>query len=123
MHRQHRSTGVLETFRTLIGLGALAGCASSTANTPRATVDFLLQPHACSSVLAVQFAIDNVQVGTDTFKVAVAGGDHLRSRAFSTSVGAHTLSARVVGGYIWADRQVTVASGDAVTDTLPFSCS
>ena len=123
MHRQHRSTGSLAAFCTLIGFGALAGCASSTASTPRATVDFLLQPHACSSVLAVQFTIDNVQVGTDTFKVAVAGDDHLRSRAFTTSVGAHTLSARVMGGYVWADKQVTVASGDAVTDTLPFSCS
>lgn len=123
MHRQPRSTGSVAAFCTLIGFGALVGCASSTANTPRATVDFLLQPYACSSVLAVQFAIDNVQVGTDTFKVDVAPVDHLRSRGFTMSVGAHTLSARVIGGYVWADRQVTVASGDAVTDTLPFYCS
>ena len=123
MHRHHRSTGSLVAFWTLIWFGALAGCGSSTASTPRATVDFLLQPYACSSILAVQFAIDNVQVGTDTFKVDVSSADHLRSRAFTTSVGAHSLSARVVGGYVWADRQVTVASGDAVTDTLPFSCS
>lgn len=107
----------------MIGLATLAGCAGSTANTPRATVDFLLQPHACSSVLPVQFAIDNIEVGTDTFRVAVAGGDHLKSRAFTVSMGGHTLRARVTGGYVWADKQVTVAAGDAVTDTLPFSCS
>jgi hypothetical protein len=107
----------------MIGLAALGGCAASTASTTRATVDFLLQPHACSSTLPVQFTIDDIQVGSDTFKIAVAGGDHLKSRAFVTSAGAHTLSARVMGGYVWADKQVTVAAGDAVTDTLPFSCS
>jgi len=123
MHRQFRSIVTRQACSTTIGLAVFAGCAGTTASTPRATVDFLLQPHACSSVLPVQFAVDNIQIGADTFKVAVAGGDHLKSRTFTVSIGTHTVSARVTGGYVWADKQVTVAPGDAVTDTLPFSCS
>jgi len=38
-------------------------------------------------------------------------------------VGQHTLAARVVNGYMWPNKVVTLAAGDVYTDTLPFYCS
>jgi hypothetical protein len=101
-----------------MGVGLLGVCSTPKSVAPQAAVCFLIDAPLCSSIMPVQFSIDNVQVATDTFVVGIAG-----SRAFVTSLGTHTLSARTVSGYVWPEKQVTVVSGDVVTDSLPFHCS
>jgi hypothetical protein len=85
-------------------------------------VYFALDAPLCSSVLPVQFSIDNALVGTDTFRVNLAP-NHTTSAAFPTSAGSHTLGARVVGGYVWADTLVMLSAGAVLTKSLPFYCS
>jgi hypothetical protein len=106
-----------------IAFAALVACSGATEAAPSGVVFFQLDAPLCSSIIPVQFSIDQAIVATDTFMVHVAGGNHTRSRAFETSPGAHTLSARTVGGYVWPDKQVTITAGAAVTDSLPFYCS
>lgn len=112
-----------------LGLGitfaALAACEATGPN-PRvgftlAPVYFQLDAPLCSSVLPVQFSIDNVLVGTDTFRVNLAN-PHTLSRGFATPLGARVLSARVIGGYVWTDTTVML-TGSGVTRMLPFYCS
>jgi hypothetical protein len=98
----------------------LAGCAEPVA--PTATVFFAIDAPLCSSRIPVQFAVDGVQVGTDTFVVHLVP-EHTMSRGFVTTAGPHTLSANVVGGFVWPDRAVTLAPGEIFTDSLPFYCS
>ncbi len=107
-----------------IGLVALAfsGCRGAESVAPRATVYFMLDAPLCSSIIPVQFSIDHIQVGTDTFVVNLAP-EHTMSRGFETSVGQHTLSARAGHGYVWPDKSVTLVEGQDFTDTLPFYCS
>jgi len=106
----------------ILGTIALAACKSATIPAPSASVSFAFAPHACSSVVPVHFAIDGIEVGVDTFKVAVSGGDHLVSRAYSTSPGQHSLSAHT-DRYIWAATTVGLGPGQTFTDSLPFYCS
>ena len=80
-------------------------------------------PFACSSTIPVQFFLDGVQVGVDTFRVAVAGGDHVTSGPFTTSVGQHAVGARTAGGYVWPDTTVSLSPGAVFVDSLPFYCS
>ena len=109
------------TCRTF-ALVTLVACRGSVPTAPRATVYFALDAPLCSSVLPVQFLIDNALVGTDTFRVNLAP-NHTTSAAFPTSAGSHTLGARVVGGYVWADTVVILSAGAVLTKTLPFYCS
>ena len=104
-----------------IGLVALLSCIAEPV-AREATVYYAIDAPLCSSRIPVQFSIDSVQVGTDTFVVNLAP-EHTRSRGFMTTVGPHTLSARVVGGYIWPDQPVTLSAGEVFTDSLPFYCS
>lgn len=106
----------------LVGVIGVVACQGGAVAAPSPTVTFVFAPRACSSIVPVQFLIDGFQVGTDTFKVAVAGGDHLTSRGFATSPGQHVLSART-DTYAWAETTVTLFAGQAYTDSLPFYCS
>jgi hypothetical protein len=100
---------------------AVVACSADTVM-PQATVHFVLVAPLCSSRVAVQFSIDSVQVGTDTFVVNLTPA-HTTSAGFGTSGGVHTLGARVVNGYVWPDRSVTVTSGESFLDSLPYYCS
>jgi len=106
-----------------IGIAALVCCKSTAPGSGAPTVYYRLVPHACSSTIPVTFFVDAVQVGTDTFRVAVAGGDHLMSPAFPTSVGTHVIGAKPNGGSLWPDTSVTLSEGAVFVDSLQFSCS
>lgn len=113
------------TTSRLVWIAAMAGivaCASATGVATPATVTFVLDAPLCSSVIPVQFSIDGHLVGVDTFRVAVAS-PHTSSRPFTAPAGAHTLTAQTVAGYVWPAKGVTLAAGQAVTDSLPFYCS
>lgn len=105
----------------LSGLVALLSCCAESV-APEATVYYTIDAPLCGTRIPVEFAIDSVQVGTDTFVVNLTPA-HTSSRGFRTIVGLHTVSARVVGGYIWPDQVVTLRAGEVFTDTLPFYCS
>lgn len=110
---------------TLLGVLALTtvgACSDALTVAPSASVRFVIDAPLCSSIIPVQLSIDNVLVGADTFRVAVTSV-HLTTRAFLVAPGAHTLGARVPGGYTWSDRTVMFAAGDALSDSLPFYCS
>jgi hypothetical protein len=115
---------VLKPFRALVIIAAtgVAACRSAAIVTPSPTVSFVFAPQACSSIVPVQFFIDGLQVATDTFRVGVTGGDHLASRGIATSPGRHVLGART-DRFTWPDMTVTLAAGQAFTDSLPFYCS
>ena len=89
---------------------------------PLPTVQFAIDAPLCSSRIPVQFSIDALDVGADTFSVNLSP-EHTTSRAFVATVGQHTLAAHVVNGYMWPDKVVILAAGDVYTDTLPFYCS
>lgn len=108
-------TGVLAI---LIGLAA---CDKLSAP-ETATLYYVLDAPLCSSQLPVQFRVDNVLVGTDTFRVNLAP-NHTKSDAFVIPAGTHTVSARVVGGLVWPDTLVDMSAGAVIQDTLPFYCS
>ncbi len=107
----------------LIGwaIAILAACTSEPA-APDATVFFVIDAPLCSSRIPVEFSIDGVLAGNDTFLVNLAP-THTRSAGFTVHPGTHTLGARVVSGLVWPDTTVTVSSGDTVLDSLPFYCS
>ena len=108
---------------SLVLLSALVGCASATNMEPRATVAFQLDAPLCSSVIPVKFAIDDVIVGADTFRVHLAN-EHTRSSAFTTTTGPHKLGGGIPGSPNgWFDTTVTLRAGQAFTDTLHFYCS
>jgi len=101
---------------------ALVGCSGVGSVEPQATVHFLLDGPLCSSIIPVQFSIDSFQVGTDTFYVNIVP-EHTTSRGYVTPAGRHALGARVVGGYVWPDKKITLLPGEVFTDSLPFYCS
>ena len=107
-----------------LSYSAIVVCACREPTAPHAQVQFLLDAPLCSSALPVQFFIDGVMVGTDTFRVHLAA-DHTASRVFSVSPGLHTLGARTTGTFVytWPDTRVTAVPGTLATDTLPFYCS
>ena len=107
-----------------VSCAATIVCACSEPTAPQAQVRFLLDAPLCSSSLPVQFFIDGVMVGTDTFRVHLAP-DHTTSPAFPVSPGLHILGARTTGAFIytWPDTRVTATPGAVATDTLPFYCS
>ncbi len=104
-----------------VAIAFLAACGTDPA-APPATVSFLLDAPLCSSSLPVQFSIDAVVVGTDTFRVHLPP-DHVASAGFAVGAGTHTLGARVIGGLVWPDTTVTLAPAQAFTRSLPFYCS
>src|SRR5579862_5170440 len=103
-------------------LVAAATACDSHPVAPRATVYFVIDAPLCSMHLPALLLIDNVQVGIDTFAVAVAN-PHLVSAAFGASAGPHTLGARTTGSYAWPDKSVMLAPGQTYLDSLPFYCS
>jgi hypothetical protein len=115
---------MIKAFLPLVILGTIGfvACKSATIPAPAASVSFAFAPRACSSVVPVHFAIDGIEVGVDTFNVAVGGGNHLMSRAYSTSPGQHSLSAHT-DRYIWSATTVGLGPGQTFTDSLPFYCS
>ncbi len=86
------------------------------------TVAFTLNAPLCSSIIPVQLSIDNAPVAVDTFSVNVRA-NHTTSRSFTTTVGQHTVGARVIGGYVWTDTTVMLQAGQTFIRTLPFYCS
>ena len=97
---------------------AIAACSRADVGAPSGqsgTVQFVLIAPLCSSVIPVQFSIDGVPVGTDTFRVAVPGV-HTTSRGFATPAGEVSLGAQVTGGYVWPATAGTVGAGQTVTD-------
>ena len=108
---------------TLLSLALLAQSACTEEDpAPDAVVYFVLDAPLCSSVIPVQFFIDSVQVGTDTFRVNLAP-NHTVSSGFATNGGPHILGARGVNGDIWPDTAVTIRAGKVFHDSLPFYCS
>ena len=105
-----------------LGVGIVGACHATDAVAPQTTVHFVIDAPLCSSILPVQFFIDSLQVGTDTFVVGIIP-EHTISRGFTTSPGRHTLSALVVAGYVWPDTIVTLPAGEVFIDSLPFYCS
>ena len=113
----------LSAFASALGTAiTLVACSTPSETPAAATVYFVLDAPLCSSQLAMQFEIDHVSVGADTFRVNLSP-NRTRSRAFTVKPGDHTLSARVVGGYVWPDTVVRLVSGAVVNDSLPFYCS
>ena len=111
-------------MRRLIGALAVAtvfACASGDPTIPPTTIAFALDAPLCSSMLQVQLSIDKAIVATDTF--TTYGVKDTISRKFSVLAGLHTVSANVIGGYVWPEKAVTVPAGGAYVDTLPFYCS
>ena len=88
---------------------------------PPTTVAFLLDAPLCSSILHVHLSIDKVIVATDTF--VTAGVKDTVSTKFPVRAGLHSVSANVIGGFVWPEKLVTVHAGEAYVDTLPFYCS
>jgi hypothetical protein len=112
-------------LRAGAGLGLCAWSLFGCRNDPLApggTVVFVLDAPLCSSVLPVEFLIDSVLVGSDTFRVRVSPSDTI-SPTYRTTAGTHLLGARVVNGLVWADTTVSIAPGEVFTLLLPFYCS
>ena len=109
------------SWLTLMPLAFIA-CSRSGVAAPSGTVQFVLVAPLCSSIIPVQFSIDGVKVGTDTFRVAVPGV-HATSRGFPAPAGEHMIGAQVTGVYVWPVTTVTVGAGQTVADSLAFYCS
>lgn len=102
-------------------VGAGAAC-DATTPAPEGRVRYVLDAPLCSSVLPVQFFIDSVLAGTDTFVVGILPED-TASRAYRTTPGTHRLGAQVVAGFVWPDTVVNLLEGEETTYLLPFYCS
>jgi hypothetical protein len=90
-----------------------------------ATVYFSLDAPFCGMALPVEFYVDSLLVGSDTFRIHLPP-DHTTSSAFSTAPGTHRLGARAsigVGYYVWPDTIVSLGAGLTFTRSLPFYCS
>jgi hypothetical protein len=110
-------------IRTPLLAAAISLAACDNASAPEtATVYYVLDAPLCSSQLPMQFSIDNVLVGEDTFRIHLAP-DRTKSEPFVIPTGSHTIGARVKGGLVWPDSLVNLAAGTVFEDTLPFYCS
>ena len=89
---------------------------------PLPTVVFVLDPPPCSSVIPVEFQIDDVRVGVDTFRVSL-DTNHVRSEAFTTTIGQHVLFARVPQGEVWPKKTVTLSAGQQFAFVLRYYCT
>lgn len=108
--------------RSGVLVAILLACSCREPVAPDATVYFELDAPLCSSVIPVEFSIDGVRAGADTF-VTVSAIEHTKSRAFPLPAGSHTLGARTDFGYVWPDTTVNLAAGEVFTASLPFYCS
>lgn len=117
-------SGSIRMLCGIAAIGALSACSGAhTGIDPRATVFFQLDAPLCSSIIPVQFNIDDALVGKDTFVVHLAN-EHTKSRAFVTTAGQHKLGVGVFGSPNgWSDTTVTLRAGETFTDTLHFYCS
>ena len=119
------NTGLRHVLRPGTGLGLCAGMLTGCQDiplSPGGTVAYMLDAPLCSSVIPVEFLIDGVVTGSDTFRVNLPP-DHTTSPVFHTTAGLHSLGARVVDGHVLPDTTVTTAPGDAFTLSLTFYCS
>lgn len=108
----------------LAAAGMLACRATEPARGP-ATVYFSLDAPFCGLAMPVEFYVDSLLVGTDTFRIHLAP-DHTTSRGFVAASGTHRLGARAVVGpgyYVWPDTVVSLGAGLTFTRSLPFYCS
>jgi hypothetical protein len=107
-------------------MASIAGvaCAGAKISEPRpATVFFQLDAPLCSSIIPVEFHIDDAVVGKDTFVVHLAN-EHTKSRGFTTTAGQHKLGGGTFGTQKgWPDMTVSLRAGETFTDTLHFYCS
>lgn len=108
-------------FPSVAVLLVLAACNSDAAGPPP-SVRYVIDAPFCGGKFPMQFFIDNAQIGVDTFAVNTTPL-HLTSKDFETTVGPHTIGARLASGYVWPNRSVNLAPGQVYTDSLPFYCS
>ncbi|MEO7997659.1 MAG: hypothetical protein ABI852_09450 [Gemmatimonadaceae bacterium] len=120
---QQRVMQVLRKSCLFIGIAALTACSATKPIPQPAQVRFVVDAPFCGLSIPTMLLIDSVVVDTDTFRVHMQP-DHLESKTFSVTPGAHLLGAKTFGGlaYTWRDTVVNVAAGAKVVDTLPFYC-
>jgi hypothetical protein len=113
-----------------LGLAVVVGSCSTVAPALPSTVYFSLDAPLCGLSMPMQFLIDSVPVGTDTFHVnAGPPPNRTLSRPFATTAARHTLSARATIGsihpiqHVWLDTVVTLGPHDTATMVLPLYCS
>ena len=97
-----------------LGLAAIACNGNDTLILNTGTVFFKVDAGTCSTGgSAIQFIIDGDIVGRE----AIAPG--VLSKAYSTSAGPHSVSAKIVAdGFTWPSMQVTVPAGGPYTAIL-----
>lgn len=100
---------------------ALTACQDDSL-APDGSIVFIFDAPLCSSSVPVEFLIDSVVAGRDTFRIHLPPDDTI-SPVFRTSPGTHILGARVVNGSVWPDTTVTIAPGESIARILPFYCS
>ena len=131
LRTQDRAVGIPLVRLIAFSMTAVLFSACQVADSPQLTapkgqVSFHLNAPFCSSILPMQFFIDQVQVGSDTFRVGLPN-QHVTSGAFETPAGPHVLAAHAflgqAGTYVWPDTTITLERGGALIDTLPFYCS
>jgi hypothetical protein len=111
----------------VLGVVGIAACGGAPTE-PRPTVSFTIDAPFCGGPrLLVQFSIDSVIIGTDSLNLFTASRPGNLSQPFTTTVGTHTLGARVIGSFLnnysWPEKKVKLSAGQTFTDSLPFYCS
>ena len=110
--------------RLIVFAATVAAFSCSLNETPPiqpTTVQFVLEAPLCSSVLPVQLSIDKVIVAVDTF--VTYGPPRIESDVFPVTVGPHSISARVVNGFVWPETLITLQQSEQYRHPLPFYCS
>ena len=122
--RFHLTAHVIARSALAVGCVALMACASAEPVAQQAYVRFVVDAPLCSAAIPVQFSVDRVMVGTDTFRVDLPP-NHTESVAFDVAAGRHVLGAKTFGAFVhvWRDTVITAKPGVTATDTLPFYCS
>lgn len=108
-----------------VAAAGLLACRGTEPAPRPATLYFSLDAPFCGMALPVEFYVDSLLVGSDTFRVNLAP-NHTTSRGFVAAAGTHRLGARAaigVGYYVWPDTVVSLGAGLTYTRSLPFYCS
>ncbi|HMC57286.1 MAG TPA: hypothetical protein VKH19_19050 [Gemmatimonadaceae bacterium] len=100
----------------------MTSACSSAAPSPR--VQWAFTAPLCSGVnLPVQLHVDGALVAIDTFNTFGSPPHDTISAIFTVQEGTRHLSARVVNGFQWPEKVVSLAAGETYLDTLNFYCS